>query len=166
MEPQDSQAGAGHSSVETKSNPPWPWVLAEVMGKKDPGAPHRRKAGSPQGRGLAAGLPGLWGPQASLGMGCRAKGRESLQRAAESVLQSQGVLPGAPGVGVAGALEGHLQPALAELEAASPRPGASLHELDAGAAVSSWKKRTLRTSPRAPHLPGTSQPWPTGHKNC
>lgn len=145
--------------METKSNPPWPWVLDEVMGK-DPEAHHRRKAGPPQGRGLAAGLPGLSGPQASLGMGCRAKGRESLQRAVEAVLQSQAVSPGVLGVGVAGALEGHLQPAPAKLEAASPRPGASLRGLDAGAAVSSWRKRTLRTFPTAPHLPGISQPWP------
>lgn len=86
--------------------------------------------------------------------------------AVEAALQSQGGWPGALGVEVAGALEGHLQPALAKLEAASPHPGASLHGLDAGAAVSSWKKRTLRMFPRAPRLPETSQPWPTGHKNC
>lgn len=70
-------------------------------------------------------------------MGCRAKGRESLQTAVEAALQSLGVWPGALGVEVVGALEGHLQPALAKLEAASPRPGASLLGLDAGAVVSS-----------------------------
>lgn len=48
-----------HSSVGTKSSPQQPWVLTEVLGKKDPEAQHRRKAGPPQGRGLAVGLPGL-----------------------------------------------------------------------------------------------------------
>lgn len=93
-------------------------------------------------------------------MGCRVKGRESQQRAVEAGLQSQGVSPGALGVGAVDVVEGHLQPTPAKPGAASPRPGASPRGLGAGAAVSSWRRRTLRRSPRAPHLPGTSQPWP------
>lgn len=99
-------------------------------------------------------------------MGCRAKGRESQQRAVEAVRQSQGASPGALGVGAVDVVEGHLQPTPAKPGAASPRPGASPRGLGAGAAVSSWRRRTLRRSPRAPHPPGTSQPWPRGHKTC
>lgn len=99
-------------------------------------------------------------------MGCRAKGRESQQRAVEAGLQSQGVLPGALGMGAVDVAEGHLQPTPAKPAAASPRPGASPRGLGAGAAVSSWRRRTLRRFPKAPHPPGTSQPWPRGYKTC
>lgn len=55
--PRDSPAGAEYSSVGTRSSLLLqPWVLAVLMDKRGPEEAHRRRrAGTPQGKGLVVG---------------------------------------------------------------------------------------------------------------